>query len=88
LRIAEKRFIRMAQSFDTSEERSRQADKIVKNPSNYKICEGCDSIVLTKAVTCPNCAGYRFEETAQLVIEQARMLVSRQRQTVLRSDLL
>ena len=52
----------MSTTIDTPEDRARQADKIVKNPSNYKICEGCDSIVLAKAHTCPNCAGYRFQE--------------------------
>ncbi len=70
-----------------TEERARQADKIVKNPANYKICEGCDSIVLTKVATCPNCASYRFEDQLDLVISQARMLGQRQRTTVLASDL-
>ena len=72
---------------DSSEERARQADKIVKNPANYKICEGCDSIVLKKVATCPNCASYRFEESEETVIVQARMLGQRQRTTVLASDL-
>lgn len=70
-----------------SEERAKQADKIVKNPANYKICEGCDSIVLAKVATCPNCASYRFEESAEQVITQARLLGQRQRTTVLASDL-
>jgi len=64
------------------EDRARQADKIVKNPANYKICEGCDSIVLAKAHTCPNCASYRFQEGPASVVAQARLLGKRELQRV------
>ena len=72
---------------ESIEDRARQADKIVKNPTQYKICEGCDSIVLARAATCPNCASYRFEEESTKVITQARILGMRQRTAVLASDL-
>lgn len=74
-------------SAETIDERARQADKIVKNPTQYKICEGCDSIVMAKAATCPNCASYRFEDEIQRVVAQARILGRKQRSTVLASDL-
>jgi len=77
----------MTNSIDTPEDRARQADKIVKNPANYKICEGCDSIVLAKAHTCPNCASYRFQEGKAVVIRQARLLGQRERKSVLATDL-
>jgi hypothetical protein len=67
-------------------ERARQADKIVKNPSRYKICEGCESIVVASAVTCPSCHSYRFDENADSVTAQARRLAQRERQSVLASD--
>ena len=76
----------MAPGTDSLEDRARQADKIVKNPSNYKICEGCDSIVLSKAHTCPNCASYRFLESAAAVVAQARLLGRRERRSVMASD--
>ena len=76
----------MAPSIDTPEDRARQADKIVKNPANYKICEGCDSIVLAKAHTCPNCASYRFQESSTSVVAQARLLGKRDRRSVMPSD--
>lgn len=72
---------------DALHERARQADKIVKNPSRYKICEGCESIVVASAVTCPSCHTYRFNEDAASVTAQARMLAQRERQSVLASDL-
>jgi hypothetical protein len=67
-------------------ERARQADKIVKNPSRYKICDGCESIVVTAAVTCPSCHSYRFDENTDAVTAQARRLALRERQSVLASD--
>ena len=76
----------MALSIDSPEDRARQADKIVKNPANYKICEGCDSIVLSKAHTCPNCASYRFVEGTDSVVRQARLLGKRERRSVMASD--
>lgn len=67
-------------------ERARQADKIVKNPSRYKICQGCESIVVISAVTCPSCHSYRFDDNAEAVAAQARRLAQRERQSVLASD--
>ena len=77
----------MAPLSDSPENRAKQADKIVKNPANYKICEGCDSIIVVKAHTCPNCASYRFEESTAAVIQQARVLGRRERRSVMVSDL-
>ncbi len=68
-------------------ERARRADRIVKNPQKYKICEGCESIVASKVAICPNCHSYRFEIDRESVVAQARMLGQRQAQSVLLSDL-
>ena len=68
-------------------ERARQADKIVKNPSRYKICDGCESIVVTAAVTCPSCHSYRFDASPQRVVLQARILGSREQTSVTADDL-
>lgn len=76
----------MPQEPDSLHERARQADKIVKNPARYKICEGCESIVVSTAATCPSCHGYRFNGDAESVTEQARRLAQRERQSVLASD--
>lgn len=72
---------------DSPPDRAKQADKIVKDPGNYKICQGCDSIVLLKTHTCPNCASYRFEESTEAVIKQARLLGNRERRSVVQADL-
>jgi len=68
-------------------ERAARADVIIATPGNYKICEGCDSIVTARVVTCPNCHGYRFDEAAERVSDQARLLASRPQQSVTAEDL-
>ena len=77
----------MSSLVQTARARARQAAKIARDPSKYKICEGCDSIVMAKVHTCPNCASYRFEEGAEAVVRQAQLLGSRERRSVLPEDL-
>lgn len=77
----------MPHSQDSLQERASQAAKIIKNPTHYKICQGCDSIVVMKGHICPNCASYRFEESAAAVIAQAKLLGRRQRRSVVPADL-
>jgi hypothetical protein len=77
----------MALNPDSLEHRARQADKIVKNPSKYQVCLGCDSIVAVKAALCPSCHGYRFDTTEELIISQAQELGQRERRSILASDL-
>ncbi len=69
------------------DERARRAAQILQNPSKYKVCEGCDSIVALKANTCPNCHGYRFDENPARVADQAGILASRPQGSVKPGDL-
>ena len=68
-------------------DRARRAEKILAKPNEYKICEGCDSIVTSRVATCPNCYGYRFNDDPQAVIAQATLLASREQTTVTAQDL-
>lgn len=68
-------------------DRAQKAAKIIADPSKFKICEGCDSIVTTRVATCPNCNGYRFDEEASAVVEQAKLLGSREQTSVIADDL-
>lgn len=70
------------------EDRARKAAKIISAPTAYKLCEGCESIVLMKAVTCPSCHGYRFDEAPERVIQQAKVLGSRPATTLCDEDFL
>ena len=66
--------------------RASAAAKILAKPADYKVCEGCGSIVLKKALLCPNCHAYRFDESTPLVIQQAELLGSREAASVTKED--
>jgi len=68
-------------------ERVARAKKISASPKKFKICEGCESIVSMKAITCPNCHGYRFDESPEAVKRQAKALASRPQQSITSNDL-
>ena len=78
----------MSTSHEELSQRESKAQKIIDNPTGYKICEGCDSIVIASAVTCPSCNAYRFDESPDAIIEQAKLLGSRERKTVIHEDFL
>ncbi len=68
-------------------DRAARAQKIIASPDDYKVCEGCESIVAERATTCPNCHGYRFDVSPERVVEQATHLSTRPQQSVTASDL-
>lgn len=67
--------------------RVEKAKEIANNPSDYKVCEGCDSIVGSTTVICPNCHGYRFDAGAARVVDQAVWLGCREQTSVTAEDL-
>jgi uncharacterized paraquat-inducible protein A len=68
-------------------ERAARAQKIIDAPGNYKVCEGCDSIVARRVATCPNCHGYRFNYDEQEIVAHAKVLASRPQTSVTESDM-
>ncbi len=64
-----------------------QAKRIASNPSGYKVCQGCDSIVGSGAVLCPNCHSYRFDASREGVVRQAMLLGGREQSSVTAEDL-
>lgn len=69
------------------DERAEKAAKISARPDRYKVCEGCESIVGRSANTCPNCHGYRFDETAARVRAQATVLAAHPQRSVTPDDM-
>jgi hypothetical protein len=67
--------------------RTEAAARIANNPSGYKVCEGCDSIVVSGAAICPNCHSYRFDSSHERVVMQARILGAREQTSVTAEDL-
>ncbi|MCB1225245.1 MAG: hypothetical protein KDK99_05485 [Verrucomicrobiales bacterium] len=68
-------------------DRLQQAEKIAAQPQQYKVCEGCGSIVVARAVTCPSCHAYRFDAQPERVVSQARLLALKNPVSVTSSDL-
>lgn len=68
-------------------DRAARAEAIIAAAENFKICEGCDSIVALRVASCPNCHGYRFNEDKEEVISHAKLLASRPQTTVTSEDL-
>ncbi|HRJ73348.1 MAG TPA: hypothetical protein PLS03_14080 [Terrimicrobiaceae bacterium] len=68
-------------------DRAARAQRIIDSPQDFKVCEGCESIVARRVVTCPNCHGYRFNSDPQEIIVHARSLASRPQTSVTASDL-
>jgi uncharacterized paraquat-inducible protein A len=68
-------------------ERAARAQKIIDAPQNYKVCEGCESIVARRVATCPNCHGYRFDLDEAKIVTQAKTLASRPQTSVTESDM-
>ncbi|MFD2257051.1 hypothetical protein ACFSSA_10205 [Luteolibacter algae] len=67
--------------------RAETAAKIAAAPQNYKVCEGCDSIVGRSTAICPNCHSFRFDETPDSVVNQAVILGNREQRSVTAEDL-
>lgn len=62
--------------------RLKKAKEIASNPEGFKVCEGCDSIVVLSAVTCSNCHAYRFDTSVSRVVDQAIYLGGRKQVSV------
>ena len=67
--------------------RIEKAKEIANNPGNYKVCEGCDSIVGSGTIICPNCHGYRFDADHSRVVDQAVWLGTREQTSVTAEDM-
>ena len=67
--------------------RQEAARQIVERPQDFKICEGCESIVVSGVDLCPNCHSYRFNLSEVDVIKQAEILGAREQQSVTSEDL-
>ena len=72
---------------DAPDQRQKQAAKILEQPDDYKVCEGCGSIVTIRTSRCPSCHAYLFDESSDRVVAQAKLLAARQASSVLSSDL-
>ena len=68
-------------------DRQAKAEKIINQPTGFKVCEGCSSIVVSVEVHCSICHSYRFDDSVDVVKRTAAELASRPQQSVTEEDL-
>lgn len=62
-------------------QRKERCQEILANPAEYKICEGCSSLLYDfkgRDGHCPFCSAYRFEKNIDAIIELAKLLGDRE----------
>ena len=69
------------------QDRKEMATTISNDPSAYKLCMVCGSIVDKTAATCPDCFAYRFDENAAAVANAALDLAVKPQTAVSHLDL-
>lgn len=72
---------------DVDLDRLAAALEIVLEPSFYKVCEGCDSILFKRTLICPSCKSYRFNEEEDYIINTATELAFEEKKSVTQDDL-
>lgn len=64
----------------------RAAQHILNNYEYYKVCEGCESVILYDHIFCPLCSGYRFNESYKFLETVVKELVNRDLTDILNED--
>lgn len=67
--------------------RKEAAEYVAKKYKQFKVCEGCESVVSNQLPICPICYTYRFDASKEAVISTSLRIGSRERETLLDSDL-
>jgi len=67
--------------------RLEAARQIIEKPQDFKICEGCGSILVRNVELCTNCHAYRFNHDEADIISRAQLLGAREQQSVTAEDL-
>jgi len=67
----------MSGSNDKKNRKTRAAQHILTNWEYYKVCEGCESVILHDHIFCPLCSGYRFNEEYKVLENVVTELVKR-----------
>ena len=71
---------------DAIKKRRQKAERILKKAEYYKVCEGCESVVLYDMPFCPVCDAYRFDDSVNRVIKTVMELAKKERTSVLPED--
>jgi uncharacterized OB-fold protein len=53
--------------------RETTLDYILNTYYLYKVCEGCDAVLLYERAICPRCKAYRFESGKKIIKKQVEL---------------
>lgn len=71
---------------ESLKKKKESAERIKRNAEYYKVCEGCESVVLYTSDFCPLCSGYRFNEEIDAVIKFVDALLKKEKTSILPPD--
>jgi len=71
---------------NTQKKKEEAAQRILKNADLYKVCEGCESVVLFESVYCPVCDGYRFNENLTVLVQTIKALLKKKNTSIVKHD--
>jgi len=71
---------------DSSKEIEEAVKKIFKYAKFYKVCEGCESVVIHDEIFCPMCDSYRFDSNIERVKKTAEILSKKEKTRILPGD--
>jgi len=76
----------MSDDSDAMKKRKAAAKKILARAEFYKVCEGCESVIIFDSAFCPVCNGYRFDDDLRRVKHTIEELAKREQSSILPSD--
>lgn len=76
----------MANDNDAIKKRKAAAKKILSKANLYKVCEGCESVIIFDSIFCPVCESYRFNNSLERVKRAVEVLSQREQTSILPSD--
>ena len=71
---------------ESIKKRKAAARRILRDIEHYKVCVGCESVILKKDAFCPVCDAYRFNEDTEYTRRVVEELSKREQISVLPSD--
>lgn len=74
------------QKLTSQQKRLEQGKVIIEFWEKFKICDGCDSLVLSSAATCLLCNHYNFEYGKNDIIRQAQKLALQEKTILTAAD--
>jgi len=71
---------------ESIKKRKAAAKRILRDIEFYKVCVGCESVILKEDIFCPVCDAYRFNEDQEYTRRVVEELSKREQASILPND--